>query len=496
VSINGKEYTRPAEFGVNSAFAQDAPEVVAVSDVKILMLQREAFVKFKEMKKQQGVRSSPPNSQKRGLDDDDNKVLNELAAVKPAGMARSDTQVWRAHPQFNGSKLEDLEELGMLGEGFFGRVSMVRIKAEVLAVRSPNVKEGEVCALKKMSKKQVVESGQLQQILREKQASAAISGVDDDGNNPFVAQMYATYVDTDSIYMLLNMLQGGEFFSLLHPEDGDVELDPATAKFYVANVFLGLSHIHNCGYIFRDLKPENVMMNSKGYLALVDMGFAKLLPYEEDVHSPRYINPADPAESPPRSTSPSHAENMENSSATPRSPLPNQSMLRLVTRTFTLCGTPEYLAPECIMRLGHNHSADYWALGCLAYEMMHGVTPFLPQNLDDAQLFRNIAQYSMGKYTVEYRGDLDDGDCVSFMDELMHPTGLFRLGASSSNDVRNHKWFADINWKDMTSMKAEPPFVPEIESSTDLSKFEESNAEANEGAVEAFAGDQALFLDW
>jgi cGMP-dependent protein kinase len=165
--------------------------------------------------------------------------------------------VWKQQPEFSGSTIDDLEELGMLGEGFFGRVSMVRMRANATG------STGEVCALKKMSKKQVLESGQLQQILREKQACAAISGVDANGNSPFVNQMYSTYVDRDSIYMLLNMLQGGEFFSLLHPEDGDVELDPDTARFYVANVFLGLSHIHDCGYVYRDLKPENIMVSSR-----------------------------------------------------------------------------------------------------------------------------------------------------------------------------------------------------------------------------------------
>ena len=140
-------------------------------------------------------------------------------------------------------------------------------------------------------------------------------------DHPFCIRLIAAYKDRTHLYMVLEICQGGELFSLLQKER---KLDEPASAFYGASVMLAFEYLHNRNIIYRDLKPENLLLDGKGYLKVVDFGFAKLIK----------------------------------------------------DRTWTLCGTPEYLAPETIRNKGHGKGVDWWALGILIYEMMTGFPPF------------------------------------------------------------------------------------------------------------------------
>lgn len=176
--------------------------------------------------------------------------------------------------------LPDLSQLGYvstLGTGAFGRVTLVKFEERYFA-------------LKAMSKHLITKEGLTKHVLSEKRALL-------DCKNPFIVNLHKTYSDSQNVYMLMDVVQGGELFAYLQKRQQP--LSEAQARFYVAGVILALDHMHSKGYAYRDLKPENLLIDKNGYIKLADLGFAKRL-------------------------------------------LPG-------LKTATMCGTPEYLAPEIVM---------------------------------------------------------------------------------------------------------------------------------------------------
>jgi len=212
----------------------------------------------------------------------------------------------------------DLRLFQTLGTGTFGRVKLCEDK----------VNKG-LYALKIISKKKVVEYGQKQNVYNEKQVML-------ESDHPFILKLYATFKDPMNIYMLLELVQGGELFSLMR------KLKKRTdARFYTACVILGLEYLHNKRIIYRDIKPENILLDRKGYVKIVDFGFAK----------------------------------------------------RVRSKTYTMCGTPEYMAPEIFLRKGYNKAVDFWAVGICFFEMCFGYTPYGDDSRNDhIQVCKNIVR--------------------------------------------------------------------------------------------------------
>lgn len=161
-----------------------------------------------------------------------------------------------------------------------------------------------------LHKKKIIELKQVDHIKNEKNILAGAS-------HPFIVNLVEAFQDKINLYLVFDFVQGGEIFRLLRKENifpNDVAL------FYIAEITLALKYLHQRQVAYRDLKPENLLIGSDGHLRITDFGFAK----------------------------------------------------KIVDRSYTLCGTPEYLAPEIIMGQGHNEGVDWWALGILLYEMLSG----------------------------------------------------------------------------------------------------------------------------
>ena len=164
------------------------------------------------------------------------------------------------------------------------------------------------------------------------------------------------------------------------------------------------------------MKPENCLIDSKGYPKLVVFGFAKVI----------------------------------------------------TSKSYTLCGTPEYLAPELVLGRGHNKAVDYWAFGIMVYEMQAGYSPFSDANMDQTEICRNII-----KEKLEFSAGFDH-DCKSMVKGLLNRNVEARLGnlKGGTEDIRTHRWFSGFPWKDYYDQKMEAPFVPAIKSPLDVSHFD------------------------
>ncbi len=206
--------------------------------------------------------------------------------------------------------IEDFHLLKVLGKGAFGKVILSKKKDT-----------GKVYAIKILKKQQIIDLEQLEHTKAEKRILTHV-------NHPFLVGLEYAFQTPGKLYFVMEFMAGGELFQHLRKQHNFKENQ---AKFYAACITMGLGHLHNKNYIYRDLKLENLLLDKDGYAKLTDFGLAKFIE-KDDV-------------------------------------------------ALTFCGTPEYLAPEVIVGKGHNRPADWWSLGILIYEMIFGIPPFFDNNL-------------------------------------------------------------------------------------------------------------------
>ena len=295
-----------------------------------------------------------------------------------------DTQSW---------KLSDLEMKETLGTGTFGRVRLCRHKTN-----------NKFFALKILKKQEVLRMKQIDHILAEASILADIS-------HPFVVNMVKGFMDEDRLYILLEYVVGGELFSHLR-KSGKFPND--VAKFYSSEVMSAFEYLHSKDIIYRDLKPENLLLDSHGNIKITDFGFAK----------------------------------------------------RVTERTFTLCGTPEYLAPEMIQSKGHHKAVDWWALGILLYEMLVGYPPFF-----DESPFKIYEKILEGKLQFPKWIDPRAKDLIKGLLTL-DPTK--RLGSLKRGvqDIKKHKYYAGIDWDVLLSKKIPAPIPVRLSKEGDSRYFD------------------------
>jgi len=326
---------------------------------------------------------------------------------------------------------EDLKIMRTVGTGTFGRVKMVQHKGT-----------GQVCALKCMNKTEVVASHQERNIMAEKNLLFECSA------SPFVLKLLQTYNHPNQIMMLMEFIQGGELWSYIYEKTNTVKrsqgggFDMPAVKFYSANVILAFKHLHNRGIAYRDLKPENLLMDSRGYLKMIDFGFAKKFPYLKN--------------------------GMKQD------------------KTYTLCGTPEYLAPEIVMSKGYDKCVDYWALGCLIYELYLSRTPF--QADYTTKIFQNIIAADK---VLAFPPRMDPQH-VALIKKLLSVNPAFRLGNVSGGieDIINHPFFSTVNWNGLIAGTEVSPYCPPIGDELDSSNFDDYEEEES---IPAYSGTQEHF---
>jgi len=280
-----------------------------------------------------------------------------------------------------------------------------------------------------LKKREIIRLKQVEHIRAEKSILSHIA-------HPFIVNLYAAFQDQANLYMLMEYVIGGELFSQLR-KVGRFTND--TAKFYAAEIVLALEYLHSMNIAYRDLKPENLLIDSDGHIKITDFGFAK---YIED-------------------------------------------------RTWTLCGTPEYLAPEIIQSKGHSRGVDWWALGILIFEMLAGYPPFYAENPFD--IYRKILA---GKINFPRHIDAQAKDliCKLLTADRTKRFGCLRGGAM---DIKSHPWLHSIEWNNLYAKKIKPPFVPPYKAPNDTSNFDRyPDSRESKMVAPLKEHEQALFADF
>ena len=272
-----------------------------------------------------------------------------------------------------------------------------------------------LCRYKKNDKIYVMKILKKMEIIKQKQVDHVFSefNILSVLNHPFIVQLVGlNFDDPKYLYFIIEYVQGGELFTLLRNR-GSFPLEQA--KFYTAHIITIFEYLHGKNIIYRDLKPENILINKNGYLKLTDFGFAKYLNNE---------------------------------------------------KTYTLCGTPEYLAPEIILNKGHGKPVDWWTMGILLYEMLVGIDPFSDD--DPMKTYQKIIK---GK--INFPKDFDK-NAKSLIKHLLTADTTKRYGCLKNGvkDILNHRLFIGYDWKNFVFLKMQPPYIPPIKSATDSSNFE------------------------
>ncbi|XP_072750933.1 cGMP-dependent protein kinase for isoform X3 [Anoplolepis gracilipes] len=311
----------------------------------------------------------------------------------------------RLNEEFRDVRLQDLRTIATLGVGGFGRVELVQIVGD--GTRS--------FALKQMKKAQIVETRQQQHIMSEKRI---MSEADCD----FVVKLFKTFKDRKYLYMLMEACLGGELWTVLRDKG---HFDDGTTRFYTACVVEAFDYLHSRNIIYRDLKPENLLLDNQGYVKLVDFGFAKRLDHGR--------------------------------------------------KTWTFCGTPEYVAPEVILNKGHDISADYWSLGVLMFELLTGTPPFT--GADPMKTYNIILK---GIDAIEFPRSITR-NAMALIKKLCRDNPAERLGYQKGgiSEIQKHKWFDGFNWEGLRTRTLEPPILPRVLGATDTTNFDAYPADSD-----------------
>lgn len=344
--------------------------------------------------------------------------------------------------------IRDFQILKPISRGAFGRVFLAQKK-----------KTGDLYAIKVIKKEHVFKKNQVHRVIAERNIMAV-------ANNPFVVRFYYSFQGRDNLYLVMEYMSGGDVFSLLLDRG---YFDEDMAKRYAAETVLALEYLHSKKIVHRDLKPDNMLISHEGHIKLTDFGLSRIGLINRDPFN-------DPNTALATSTSPGFGGGLTGSDdATPiagtsvpmGSPNFGSSLKRKGgkrERPLSVCGTPDYLAPEILLGTGHTYPVDWWALGIILFEMLTGCPPF---NDDTPQaIFDNILNNP-----VVFPEDAPISDqAKDIIVQLLEKNPEKRLGSKGTSRVKKHPFFADIDWD--TIMVQSPLFVPHTISAEDTSRFD------------------------
>lgn len=296
---------------------------------------------------------------------------------------------------------DDFNILKVIGKGSFGKVLLVSKKDT-----------GQPYAMKVLKKEALVKRNQVQHTKAERRILRTC-------NSPFIVRMHFAFQSAEKLYLVLDYLPGGELFFHLKQER---RFEEERVRLYAAELVLALQHLHDKDIVYRDLKPENVLLDEEGHVCLTDFGLSK-------------------------------------------------EAVATGGRTKTFCGTPEYIAPEILQGLGHGKPVDWWSLGTLVYEMLVGLPPFY--STDVKTMYEKIlrSELTFPAYV--------SADARAILSALLQRAPEERLGAGAadSGELMAHRWFSPLDWERVRRREYAPLYRPALCGAGDTSHFDQAFTE-------------------
>lgn len=306
----------------------------------------------------------------------------------------------------------DFDSVAIIGRGAFGEVRVVRRR-----------ETGEILAMKKMNKTEMVNKNQVKHIRAERDVLAK-------AENLWIVELRYSFQDERFLYLAMEFLPGGDLMTLLIKKD---ILSEDEARFYTAETLLALDSVHRLNYIHRDLKPDNILMDSRGHVKLSDFGLCK---YTSMLSSPTVY------ERPRLEEEPAGLER-------------RGEFKRSRQFAYSTVGTPDYIAPEVFGKSGYNETIDWWSLGVILYEMLVGYPPFYSD--DPASTCQKILHW---RKTLVIPKEARLSPAASDLIRKLVCDPQDRLGRNGVQEIMSHPFFLGVNWQALRETRA--PNIPEV----------------------------------